>query len=59
MRKSKQEKQLDKLGELNNSILGIIAQSGVSLSDVLMILELVKADCIDNFKLQLQISQVN
>jgi hypothetical protein len=53
----KHKKQLDKMGTLHNQLIDLISSSGVSLSDTILILELIKDDCKDNFKLQLQINQ--
>jgi len=56
---TKQQKELkaikariDRMGRVNNVLMDIINKSGLPLSEILMVLELIKQDVVQGFKLE-------
>ena len=44
--------RLDRMGRVNNVMMDVINKSGLSLPDILMILEMLKDEVVNGFKLE-------
>lgn len=50
-----QKAAIDRMGRVNNVLMEIINKSGLSLSETLMILELIKSEVIQGFKYEVSV----
>ena len=49
-----QDNNLDRMGRVNNVLIDIINKSGLSLSEILMIIKLIETDIENNFRSQIE-----
>ena len=49
-----QDNNLDRMGRVNNVLIDIINKSGLSLSEILMIIKLIESDIENNFRSQIE-----
>lgn len=51
--------KIDRMGRVNNVLMDIINNSGLSLSEILMLLEVIKIDVVQGFKYEVSAEAID